>query len=203
MNHTQIINALIKKFNYKSYLEIGVRNPNDNFYLIDIEHKESCDIEDKYNMITYHMTSDEMFNTMDQAKKYDIIFIDGMHDESYVDRDIHNSMCHLNNGGVICIHDVIPGNKRMTEKKAKYDDRTAWTGDVYKSVAKLYGTGIDYVTVNNNDYGLCIIYFNGHNNDIGKQCEYSYEDLFGDNHSMRVLTPLAHKVLNIIDETNI
>lgn len=202
MNHTQIINALIKKFRYNSYLEIGVRNPNENFNLIDIEHKESCDIEDPYNMITYHMTSDEMFNTIDASKKYDIIFIDGMHDESYVDRDIHNSISHLNENGAICIHDVIPRNKQMTSKKEKYDDRCAWTGDVYKAVAKLYGSGIDYMTINNNDYGLCIIYGNKQYNDIEKQCEYTYEDLFGDNPNSCVLTPLGRRVLNVIEDIN-
>ena len=39
IKRTDVINYLIKEFNFKSYLEIGVRNPDDNFSLIEIEKK--------------------------------------------------------------------------------------------------------------------------------------------------------------------
>ena len=199
MNRTDVINRLIQKYNYKTYLEVGVRDMNANFNNIHIDYKESCDIA-QIKGLTYNMTSDEMFEQMDKDKKFDIIFIDAMHDESYADRDIHNSLKHLNIGGVICIHDVLPTHKSMTVKKEKYDDSVAWTGDVYKSIAKLYGTDIDYVTVDNGDYGLGIIRYNKEcSNDLDKKCEYSYEDLFNDmNHFGKHITELGKKVLHVI-----
>ena len=76
MNHIEIINYLIKKYNYKTYLEIGVYIKKC-FNYIEIENKECCDIKDWIgdNNITYLMTSDEMFARMPMNKKYDIIFI--------------------------------------------------------------------------------------------------------------------------------
>ena len=58
--------------------------------------------------ITYLMPSDEMFANMSINQNYDIIFIDGMHSEDYLDRDIINSLKHLNPNGLILCHDVLP-----------------------------------------------------------------------------------------------
>ena len=44
MNRYDIINELINKHNYKTYLEIGVRNPDECFNLINCETKHSLDI---------------------------------------------------------------------------------------------------------------------------------------------------------------
>ena len=65
------------------------------------------------------MTSDEMFAQMDENKKYDLIFIDGMHTSEYCDRDMTNSFKHLNKDGIICVHDTIPRSK---EANLSYDE---------------------------------------------------------------------------------
>ncbi len=161
MNHLEVINKLIEKYNYKSYLEIGIYD-GDNFSKVNIENKESNDISSsnlKYiDKLTYEMSSDEMFYYMPKDKKYDIIFIDGMHEEQFVDRDIINSMKHLNKGGVICIHDVIPRNKDV---QISYYDKEQiigeWNGDVWKSITKLQDQNIEFYTLLNYDHGLTII----------------------------------------------
>ena len=58
-----VINFLIAEFNFKSYLEIGVRDPNDNFSLINVEKKYSVDpgVEFESNPVDFKMTSDEFF----------------------------------------------------------------------------------------------------------------------------------------------
>ena len=43
MKRTDIINALIAKYGYKSYLEVGTQDPTSNFDLITAEHKVSID----------------------------------------------------------------------------------------------------------------------------------------------------------------
>ena len=94
MKRYDIINALIKKNNYKTYLEIGVRDKKC-FDKINIEDKKGCDplneefLEDfsahkstltnKWHPsqvdVDFRMTSDEYFKNY--KHKYDIIFIDG------------------------------------------------------------------------------------------------------------------------------
>ncbi len=56
--------------------------------------------------INYEMTSNEFFALEKiQNKKYDVIFIDGLHETTQVDIDIQNSLKHLNEGGFILLHD--------------------------------------------------------------------------------------------------
>ena len=76
MKRTDIINHLIKKNNYKRYLEIGVRNPDENLNKITVEHKDGVDPAGNCN---YPIPSDDFFNQLDIDVKYDIIFIDGLH----------------------------------------------------------------------------------------------------------------------------
>ena len=158
MNHIETINYLIEKYNYKSYLEIGY-DRGDCYNKINIEHKECCDISNIKNAypeteITYLMTSDELFERMPIDKKYDIVFIDGMHNQYYLDRDIINSLKHLNPGGIILCHDVLPVNYMYT---SEYQIGGMWHGDCWKSVPKLQDLNVEYYTYDNNDCGLLMI----------------------------------------------
>ena len=187
MNHLEVINKLIEKYNYKSYLEIGIYD-GDNFSKVNIENKESNDISSsnlKYiDKLTYEMTSDEMFYNMPKNKKYDIIFIDGMHEEQFVDRDIINSMKHLNKGGVICVHDVIPKNRKLQinfYNKGNFNDE--WTGDCWKSITKLQDQNIEFYTLKNYDYGLTIIKYKDNYYDLtipNYLSNIKYDYLFND-----------------------
>lgn len=56
------------------------------------------------------MNSDNFFKKY-PTKKYDIIFIDGLHESEQVSKDIHNSVNALNERGVIIIHDYNPETK--------------------------------------------------------------------------------------------
>ena len=61
MDRITIINDLITKYNFKSYLEIGVRNTFECFDLINCELKDSVDpgFENHINNVKYKLTSDE------------------------------------------------------------------------------------------------------------------------------------------------
>ena len=113
--HARILNYLIFRHNYKTYLEIGLDNPAATYVDIMAENKESCDpyinveitpIISKY--LTYHMKSDDMFASMEPDKKYDLIFVDGLHDGKQVVRDVINAIKHINNNGLVIVHDCLP-----------------------------------------------------------------------------------------------
>ena len=91
---TKIINWIINNRNYKRYLEIGVYDPNKNFNKIKIPFKISVDPgKEGLSEATYTLTSDEFFKQ--NTEKYDIIFIDGLHESEQVYRDIMNSLMFL------------------------------------------------------------------------------------------------------------
>lgn len=131
MQRFDIINSFIQRNGYTSYLEIGVSN-GDTFQKINIQHKESVDPAiGRYNTSkpTYKMTSDEFFEKHPD-KKFDIVFIDGLHHSDQVDKDIDNSLKSLNDGGVIVLHDCNPTSK---EEQVIPRETTRWLGDVWKS----------------------------------------------------------------------
>ena len=97
---SEVINFLILKNNYNSYLEIGIRDPSVNFYKIKCSYKDGVDPAGKCN---YPVTSDEFFDKIDKNKKYDIIFIDGLHVCEQVLKDVNNSLDHLSFNGTITL----------------------------------------------------------------------------------------------------
>jgi len=195
MEKYDIINFLIKNREYKTYLEIGMDNPNNNYLKINCVSKESCDPYfppqndwdggyDNENLpdiikenLTYHMTSDEMFDAISPDKKWDIIFVDGYHTEDQVSKDIYNSMKHITRNGCIVVHDSIPGNESMQEEVRT---QAPWNGTVWKAVAKLNGRNINFKTIDIPD-GLTIIEFSEHPNFDGylEKSEFIYSDDFG------------------------
>jgi len=95
----EIINRLIEKYGYKSYLEIGVKD-GVCFSSVICTRKTGMDIKPLIvKSGVYKMSSDEFFDKQQGQKKFDIIFIDGAHHEEQVDQDIQNSLKSLADGG--------------------------------------------------------------------------------------------------------
>lgn len=132
-----LINALISKRGYKSYLEIGVRDTADNFDLIDCDKKVAVD-PDFINICHpsineyYKLTSDEFFQG--NASQFDIIFIDGLHFEYQVTKDIDNSLKCLNKKGCIILDDCNP--IKEAHQTESYGGIGIWNGTVWKSFVK-------------------------------------------------------------------
>lgn len=148
-NHTQLLNALIEKYNLKSYLEIGVQNPENNFDLVNAPVRVGVDPNVKDYGFILDMESDLFFDGMDRwtnITHFDLIFIDGLHHADQVKRDFENSLRCLSDNGFIVIHDVLPENEEGTivPRQTK-----VWWGDVYKFAMNisLY-SGIEYITYN-------------------------------------------------------
>lgn len=174
MMRWDIINGLINKFNYKSYLEVGAQNTiTGNFSKIQIEKKISIDPYPT-GPIDFEGTSDEYFNTITNDTKFDIIFIDGLHHSEQVLKDIENSLSHLSYDGTIVCHDCLPTTEKM---QLREDSGGEWTGDVWKAVATLNVSREDLrIEVVNTDYG-CGIIRRGSNiphTPIGEYLNYSY-----------------------------
>jgi hypothetical protein len=92
MTRTNIINNFIQKFEYKSYLEIGTQNPNCNFNQIEIKNKYSVEPFPpsglNANDYSFVGTSDQYFDFISPDTKFDIVFIDGLHQYDQVLIDI-------------------------------------------------------------------------------------------------------------------
>lgn len=122
-----LINFLIKKKNYKSYLEIGCHQ-DEVFSLINIE-KIGVDPMSGGN---FRGTSDEFF--FQNNKKFDCIFIDGLHTYEQVIKDIKNSINSLSENGVIILHDCLPS--KITHQYVPRS-RYTWNGDVWKAIVEV------------------------------------------------------------------
>lgn len=128
MNHTSILNALIQKHNLKSYLEIGVQNPANNFDKINCECKYGIDPAVDEPCIT-QCTSDKFFEEYTFKSKFDLVFIDGFHEAQQVKRDFENSLNCLSDNGFILIHDCLPQNEQGTKVPR---ETKVWWGNVYQ-----------------------------------------------------------------------
>jgi len=122
-----IINNIIKKKNYTTYLEIGCFK-DENFSQINIENKIGVDPVSGGNL---RMTSDQFF--LENKKKFDVIFIDGLHIYEQVIKDIFNSIKILNSDGIILIHDCLP-RKLWYQTPTRMSD--TWNGDVWKAIVE-------------------------------------------------------------------
>jgi len=147
MERFDIINSLIKKHNYISYLEIGTQHGNC-FEKVEIENKICVDPVKVYDKLTHEMTSDEFF---DQNKNtYDIIFVDGLHTEEQTYKDILNSLKILNDNGSIVVHDCLPHAEEFIQ--------ICWNGTVFRAIIDLrYNNKDVIIKVVDTDNGCGII----------------------------------------------
>ena len=168
MNRYDIINTLIKKYDFKSYLEIGMRELEDCFNRIECEIKHSVDpgYETSENKADYKYTSDNFFILLENGEldlpttnKWDIIFIDGLHISNQVERDILNSLNHLSEEGIIVLHDCNPPELWFAREDYAVDGVLhPWNGTVWKSIYKLRATRPDlFVCTVDTDWGIGII----------------------------------------------
>ena len=122
-----LINYLHSNYKFNSYLEIGC-DDNQLFSKINIPEKIGVDPVSGGN---YKGKSDDFFKQ--NIKKFDLIFIDGLHEYNQVRKDIINSLKFLNNNGFILVHDCLP---RSLSAQAVPRYRNIWNGDVWKAIVE-------------------------------------------------------------------
>jgi hypothetical protein len=127
-DRTDLINAVIARNGYRTYLEIGCRD-DDCFRVVQVPHKVGVD---PASGGTLRMTSDEFFAA--NKDTFDIIFIDGLHTYEQVLKDIVNAAAVLNDGGTIVMHDCLPTSclSQFAFPVISLGVRP-WNGDVWKA----------------------------------------------------------------------
>ena len=188
---SDVINKIIStKTNKTYYLEIGVRNPEDNFNKIKANVKYSVDpgIECKTNKADFKFTSDDFFRHLDKGEilsreiKFDVIFIDGLHLAEQVEKDINNSLRFLKDDGFIVIDDCNPPTEWHSRESHNFNFTPAqgyWNGTTWKAFLKkrfdknLYSCCVD------TNWGIGII---SKNNKIGESISntniyFEYQEL--------------------------
>ena len=123
-----MIKFLQTKRNIKNYLEIGC-DQDQLFSKINIKNKVGVDPVSGGNV---RKLSDDFFTT--NKVKFDLVFIDGLHEYKQVKQDITNSLKFLNPDGIILVHDCLPSS---ISKQAVPRYRMSWNGDVWKAIVDL------------------------------------------------------------------
>ena len=145
------INLAISKFKNCKYLEIGV---DDN----DVFNSVPLSLENKYGVDSikggnFRMTSDDFFKKNSQIK-FDVIFIDGLHEYEQCQRDCLNSIKSLNENGIILFHDFLP---RSTFEENVPRKQSSWTGDVWKVAVELANSKNAQFKIINIDMGIGVL----------------------------------------------
>jgi len=134
-NRIATVNNIIRRFNKNKirYLEIGCCE-NELFNAVCADTKIGVD---PIKGGTHRMTSDEFFAKTNE--KFDVIFIDGLHEYHQVRNDTINALHCLSDGGVIAFHDFLPRNWLEQHVPQLYVPRlnTLWTGDCWKVACEL------------------------------------------------------------------
>jgi|GEM_PF-430387 len=149
------LNTLANAINAKTYLEVGVSR-GDTFFSIDIADKTAVDPAFKFDwkaaqtdtVVFNEVPSDEYFVGCDTSKKFDLIFLDGLHTFEQTFRDFCNSLAVAHDRTVWLIDDVVPTDPyaawpdqlegiRLRKKTFGLDVR-GWQGDVFKVVFMIH-----------------------------------------------------------------
>lgn len=159
MDRLTALNVLVAQLRARSYLEVGVQT-GVVFRGVTVRDKVGVD-PDPTSAATVKMTSDDYFASLadlDPARRFDLIFIDGLHLAEQVARDASHALRVLTPGGCIVFHDCDPPTERSQRREM---DPALWCGDTWRAwVAlreRMYGLpGVDTYTVDA-DLGLGVV----------------------------------------------
>lgn len=120
-------NRIIKELDYSSYLELGVSTGEKCFNLIKCEKKIGIDKSPELNIPdVFSLSTDDYFTLLSDEVKFDLIFIDALHEKVQVYRDFCNSINHLNPHGMIILHDIYPLTEQHSVQTCNGDCYEFW-----------------------------------------------------------------------------
>lgn len=116
----RILGELIKDFHQPNILELGVQTGNstklflkhcdkNNGYLVSIDIEDCSKVSDSKRWKFIH-SSDDNFSFIDDQignKKFDILFIDSLHEPNHVRNIFYHYFKYININGLIIIDDVV------------------------------------------------------------------------------------------------
>lgn len=133
MQRYDVINALIEAYGYNTYLELGTQGDRC-LKEVRCDYKVGVDPEpvlheEENSDEFYKMTSDDFFEQNQMS--FDIIFIDGLHEDYQVRRDIFNSLKCITDGGAIVVHDCNP--QEEINQQYPMPHVKSWNGTVWRA----------------------------------------------------------------------
>ncbi|WP_271855515.1 class I SAM-dependent methyltransferase [Patiriisocius marinus] len=164
-----VINFVIGNLNRDvTYLEIGVRIPEENFDKINAATKFSVDpgVENIENPVDFKVTSDDFFNGLKKGKfldkniLFDVIFIDGLHLAEQVERDIENALQYIKEDGYIILHDCNPPTQFHAGEDYNYRLSPSggyWNGTTWKAFFKARKNKDLFTCCIDTDWGIGVI----------------------------------------------
>jgi hypothetical protein len=168
MKKHDIINKYIRKYGYTDYLEIGVRH-GITYNNIECDNKVGIDPNSNFDKM---IDSDSFFSSLD--KKFDIVFIDGLHTDEQLEKDILNSLDHLTENGTIVCHDCNPQSEisQRVPRETKH-----WNGSCWKAIVRLRRDRDDLeVFTINTDEG-CAVIRRGKQKTLSIKSDLTYQNL--------------------------
>lgn len=162
-----IINLLLRHTQARRYLEIGVRNPADNFDRIQADFKVSVDpgLEVSLNQATFPLTSDDFFAGLRSGKlklaheRFDVILIDGLHLAEQAYRDYLHAMELLSPDGFLVMHDCNPPT--VFHARENYHEEGPaggfWNGTTWKAFQRIRGETERKTVVVDTDWGVGVV----------------------------------------------
>lgn len=174
------INKIARAVSAKTYIEIGVQ-AGKTLLNLDIPFKVGVDPNfvfdtEEYrheSQLFYECTSDEFFNSTSWQRKFDIIFLDGLHTFEQTYRDFCNCLHVSHERTIIIIDDTVPYDlysslrsqkicELRREREAPGSQIAEWRGDVYKILLllKLFHGTLSYSTVEGNGPAQTIVWVN-------------------------------------------
>lgn len=179
MLRSEVNQAILSILPEKSYLEVGV-NRGKTFFEVVADRKVAVDPNflfdfqaeaakpDNSNCEFNQVTSDEYFSTIGIDKKFDLIFLDGLHTYEQTLRDLMNATATISNNGVIVIDDMVPStyisaisdlaeSQRLSAAVGNTDP--SWMGDVFRLAffVQSFMPAFSYATVAEN-HGQMILW---------------------------------------------
>ena len=149
----QILNHLAKRFNYTTYLEIGVAQGATIAHLdYPLRRLVGVDPDPEAKPVTFRMTSNEFFEQ--NIEPFDLIFVDGLHQHRQAYTDVLNALDCMNVGGTVVMHDCSPPTEGH---QAVPREQFYWNGDVWRAYLQLREIKELYMEVIDTDYGVGII----------------------------------------------
>lgn len=145
MNRIELINYLIQQRNAKRYLEIGAHDEKNTFEYIDCPYKET----------TFPYYSKDFFSN--NLKKFDLIFIDGIHTEEQAVQDINYACESLAKNGIIVLHDCMPPDIWHQREANSYNVGESWNGTVWRAVLRFFNETNFSCTLLDTDWGCGVI----------------------------------------------
>ena len=143
------LNRLSKINSAENYLEIGV-NKGVTLRRVDVQRKVGVDPSFNFNTEEvdhkaelHEVTSDKYFETCGTSKKFDLIYLDGLHEYNQTLRDFFNTLSYSHENTIWLFDDTNPDSyeaslypQRITkEVRVRTGNRdNSWMGDVYKCV---------------------------------------------------------------------